>query len=347
MTVTGCWPEGGIEMARRDVLLGITQVDTKLPERQATPGYAMRGASKSMLSSIGELAAAAAKAEKLIEGETVVDINTGLIDRSFVSDRIDDGGDEAFRELLEAIRERGQDSPVLLRPHPTAEGRYQVVFGHRRVRAARVLEKPVRAVVKPLADIDHVIAQGQENSARENLSFIERSMFAGQLLDLGFDRQTIQSSLSVDAPMLTRMFSVTKRVPHVFIKAVGAAKGIGRDRWIELTSLMERPGNQNLASELIESGEFKALESNERFNLLFNALASKGRAARKAIKPRAQATSWSPSDKLVAATIKNTGTGFNLVLKSKDAGKFGAYISANLDVFYRAFREGEAKQTGD
>ncbi len=334
-------------MARRDVLLGVTQADTKLPERQATPGYAMRGASKSMLSSIGELAAAAAKAEKLIEGETVVDINTGLIDRSFVSDRIDDGGDEAFRELLEAIRERGQDSPVLLRPHPTAEGRYQVVFGHRRVRAARVLEKPVRAVVKPLADIDHVIAQGQENSARENLSFIERSMFAGQLLDLGFDRQTIQSSLSVDAPMLTRMLSVTKRVPHVFIKAVGAAKGIGRDRWIELTSLMERPGNQNLASDLIESGEFKALESNERFNLLFNALASKGRAARKAIKPRAQATSWSPSDKLVAATIKNTGTGFNLVLKSKDAGKFGAYISANLDVFYRAFREGEAKQTGD
>ena len=66
--------------------------------------------------------------------------------------------------------------------------------------------------MKPLADIDHVIAQGQENSARENLSFIERSMFAGQLLDLGFDRQTIQSSLSVDAPMLTRMLSVTKRV---------------------------------------------------------------------------------------------------------------------------------------
>ena len=128
---------------------------------------------------------------------------------------------------------------------------------------------------------------------------------------------------------------------------MGAAKGIGRDRWIELTSLMERPGNQNLASELIESDEFKALESNGKFNLLFNALASKGRAAHKAIKPRAQATSWSPSDKLVAATIKNTGTGFNLVLKSKDAGKFGAYISANLDVLYRAFREGEAKQTGD
>ena len=91
--------------------------------------------------------------------------------------------------------------------------------------ATRSLEQPVRAVVKPLADIDHVIAQGQENSARENLSFIERSVFSGHLLDLGFDRQTIQSSLSVDAPMLTRMLSVTKRIPDVVIKAVGAAKG--------------------------------------------------------------------------------------------------------------------------
>src|SRR5512137_236623 len=126
---------GGFEMARRDVLLGITQADAKQPERHTTPGYAMRGASKSMLSSIGELAAAAAKAENLIEGATVVEVSTELIDRSFISDRMDDG-DEAFQELLEAIRVRGQDSPVLLRPHPAAEGRYQVVFGHRRVRAA-------------------------------------------------------------------------------------------------------------------------------------------------------------------------------------------------------------------
>ena len=136
-----------------------------------------------------------------------------------------DDGDEAFHELLEAIRERGQDSPVLLRPHPAAEGRYQVVFGHRRVRAAAQLGKSVRAVVKPLADIDHVIAQGQENSARENLSFIEKSVFAQQLLDLGFERQIIQSSLSVDAPMLTRMLSVTKRIPDRCHQGRGSDQG--------------------------------------------------------------------------------------------------------------------------
>ena len=107
-------------MARRDVLLGITQAETTKPDRQATAGYATRGASRSMLSSIGELAAQAAKAERLLEGETVVDLDPSLIDGSFVSDRMEDD-DEAFAELAAAIRERGQDSPILVRPHPDEE----------------------------------------------------------------------------------------------------------------------------------------------------------------------------------------------------------------------------------
>lgn len=69
---------------------------------------------------------------------------------------------EQFKELLEAIKERGQDSPVLVRPHPKLDGRYQIVFGLRRVRVARELGRKVRAVVKALDDKTHVIAQGQE-----------------------------------------------------------------------------------------------------------------------------------------------------------------------------------------
>ncbi len=88
----------------------------------------------------------------------------------------------------------------MVRPNPSDKGRYQIVFGHRRVRAARLLGRPVKAVVKHVSDIDHVIAQGQENSARENLSFIERATFAHHLASLGHDRRTIQLALSVDGP---------------------------------------------------------------------------------------------------------------------------------------------------
>ncbi|EHK52554.1 replication protein B [Mesorhizobium alhagi CCNWXJ12-2] len=327
--------------------MGITQAETTKPDRQATAGYATRGASRSMLSSIGELAAQAAKAERLLEGETVVDLDPGLIDDSFVSDRMDDDDDdETFSELVAAIEERGQDSPILVRPHPTKNGRYQIVFGHRRARVAKQLGKPVRAVVKELHDRDHVVAQGQENSARANLSFIERAVFAQNLSDLGHDRETIQSALAIDAPMLTRMLSVTKRIPNGVIHAIGAAKGVGRDRWLDLTLLIEKPSNLMKAEELVETEKFKSAATDDRFNLLFNFLKT-SRKPKKGARASPNAKSWSLAGKSISVTTKDTGKAFTVALKAKDASRFGAYLSENLEQLYRAFRELEEKQTGD
>ncbi len=102
-------------MARKDIFANITAADGPRPERKATPGYANRGASRSMISSLSELAEKAAIADQALVGEAVVELDPSLVDKSFVSDRM--GEDEAaFMELVEAIRERGQDTPVLVRP---------------------------------------------------------------------------------------------------------------------------------------------------------------------------------------------------------------------------------------
>ena len=93
--------------------------------------------------------------------------------------------DDGYRALLDAVRERGRTSLILVRPYPDEAGRYQVAFGHRRLKAARDLGRAVRAVVKTLDDRALVLAQGQENSARANLSFIERALFARRLEDAG------------------------------------------------------------------------------------------------------------------------------------------------------------------
>ncbi|MBL0373401.1 plasmid partitioning protein RepB [Rhizobium sp. KVB221] len=326
-------------MARKDVFLNITSGDSARPERKATPGYASRGASRSMISSLGELAEKAAKAEQILQGEAIVELDPKEIDASFVSDRLDD--DElAFNELVEAIRERGQDTPILVRPHPTDEGRYQIVFGHRRVRAARILGRPVRAVVKAIADVDHVIAQGQENSARENLSFIERAMFAQQLLELGYERRTIELALSIDPPMLTRMLSVAGRIPTEISTAIGAAKGVGRDRWLELVQLLEQPGNMVLMRTLVSNGGFAQASSDQRFEQVFTEL----KKARKPAKRTAVATAWQPNDGALTAEFKNTGKSFSLSLKAKNAGKFGKFLTENLDRLYEEFQTRERVQ---
>lgn len=328
-------------MARKDVFANITNLDVAKPERKATPGYATRGASRSMISSLGELAEKAAKAEQLLQGEAVLEIDPDEIDGSFVSDRLEED-EVTFAQLVEAIRERGQDSPILLRPHPETEGRYQVVFGHRRVRAAKLLSRPVRAVVKEVTDVDHVIAQGQENSARENLSFIERAVFSQRLIDLGYQRPTIMLALSIDAPMLTRMLSVTGRVPVSVSTAIGPAKNVGRDRWVELAQLIERPDNRAKVDALLGEQQFSQASSDDRFELILAEL----KKVKKAPKRLSQTNTWTPDDGSLVAEYKNSGRSFSLSLRAKEASKFGQFLSANLERLFEEYRENE-KQRGD
>ena len=327
-------------MARKNIFDNLMRTDEtgKIEDDEPTSGFRKFGAAKSISSSIDELARQAAK---LVEGETVVEIDPKLIDGSFVSDRMS-SDDETYQDLLSAIKERGQDTPVLVRPHPGTVGRYQIVFGHRRVKVAKELGRPVRAVVKALADIDHVIAQGQENSARANLTFIERVLFAQRLSDLGYAREIIQSALSVDYQTLSKMLTIPKAIPEAVIDAVGPAKGVGRDRRLELRKLVENPKNTGIAKSYVVSEDFTAADSDSRFNLLFNLLNGAGAKApvKKAIAPKNGRT-WTPDDKSITATIKTTGNAFSLALRSKDAHRFGDYISENLESLYRAFRETE------
>lgn len=321
-------------MARKDIFGSVMGPAASSADTRDVSGYAVRGASRSIMQSFEELSKS-----------SVVDLDPELVDTSFVSDRLDDD-DEAFQELLAAIRERGQDSPVLVRPHPETSGRFQTVFGHRRVKVARQLGRPVRAVVKRMGDEDHVIAQGQENAARANLSFIERTLFADRILKRGHSPDTVKSALALDDTTFSKMRSVTSNIPEQIILAVGAAKSIGRDRWWQLAKFMEHPGAATRAGDYMASADFAQLDSDGRFARLFDFLSAAAK------RPRAPLTSqekaWAPRDKSVRAKITDTGKVFTLALKSKDASPFGAFIADRLDQLFEAFRESEmAKKTGD
>ncbi|MGO4669763.1 hypothetical protein AB4099_27315 [Bosea sp. 2KB_26] len=46
-----------------------------------------------------------------MEGEPIVELDPDSVDPSFRKDRIDESEQE-FNEILQAIRERGQDTPI-------------------------------------------------------------------------------------------------------------------------------------------------------------------------------------------------------------------------------------------
>lgn len=161
-------------MSRENPFAKLDMAAISANQTPTKPGYGMTGAAKTVVRSIEDMAE---NTKKLMEGEVIVDLDPQLIDVSFVSDRLSDDGEE-FQELLKAIKDSGQTTPILVRPSSADAKRYMVVFGHRRLRVARELGVPVKAIVKKLDDTTSAIVQGQENAARSNLSFIERAYFA-------------------------------------------------------------------------------------------------------------------------------------------------------------------------
>ncbi len=313
-------------MARKDIFQRVMKPVLPAEPVDSPVGYVARSASRSIMQSFEELSKS-----------SIVELETDLVDHSFIADRLDEEGDE-FRELVEAIRSRGQDTPILVRPHPEKPGRYQVVFGHRRLRAARELDRRVKAVVKALPDRDHVIAQGQENAARANLSFIERTLFANAILAQGHSGETVRAALGIDETTFSKMRSVAGNIPADVIRAIGPAKNTGRDRWWHLSKLMEQGGERSAASDVVQSAAFQEGDSDRRFAMLFDALTEAAKP-RKARAERSQ--SWGAPDKTVRAKISDDGKAFTLAFKAKDASRFGAFVSSNLDRLYEAFRQAE------
>ena len=308
--------------------------------------YAVRGATRAMASSIADLTA---RAEKLADGQAVVDLAPDSVDPSFVRDRIEID-DQEFEELFQAIREKGQDSPILVRPHPQAAGRFMLVFGRRRLLVAKRLGRPVRAVIKDMSDREHVIAQGQENSARANLSYIEKARFASTLVERRYDSDngTVLAALSTDKASLSKLLSVAS-LPKELLDAIGPAKAVGRDRWIEFKRLLEKPSRREVALQIIAEPGFAGHPSDDRFGVLLRRLKHSMASAR----PKAVTKQpvWTSNEGLIAAETNARGGQFTLSVAGKgpDAVAFGNYLKENLTALYENFRQGRRPltQTGD
>jgi ParB family transcriptional regulator, chromosome partitioning protein len=328
-------------MARKNLLSDLMTDTASAPDAPAPEGaYAVRGASKSMLRSVNELTR---QADAFLKGEQTVELDPDLIDPSFVTDRLVDEGDE-FHTFVEAIRERGQDTPILVRVHPQDADRYMVVFGHRRVRAARELGRKVRAVIKTLDERAHVIAQGQENSARANLTFIERAVFAKNLEERGYDRETMSLALNANAAALSKMVSVVSRIPVEIVTAIGRAPSVGRERWVALSELIVN--KPQIARDAALSEAFQTAESDERFEVIAKTYASPPRRKGPAASNK-EPQVWTPADGKVRVTIKHDRKGFAFALAQKDAKPFGEWISQNLEGLYESFRRSSETTTGD
>jgi ParB family chromosome partitioning protein len=99
--------------------------------------------------------------------------------------------EEALMALAESIRVRGVLQPVLVRPLPG--GRYELIAGERRWRAARLAERDtIPAVVRQHDDAASLEIALVENMAREDLNPVEEARACAALVEeLGLTREDV------------------------------------------------------------------------------------------------------------------------------------------------------------
>jgi ParB family transcriptional regulator, chromosome partitioning protein len=299
------------------------------------------GAISAMGSSLKELtegARAAAKFQEQIEtGTVLVDLEPDVLSGSFVKDRLPTPVDANFESLVASIREQGQILPILARPHPKEPGRYQIAYGHRRVRAAAILGTKVRAIIKPLTDSELVIAQGKENLERRDLSYIEKAFFARRLEEQNFDRSVIGTALATDKADLSRYISIAQQIPERLVQFIGPAQKVGRSRWQALADLLSNSKAASVVEKVIQDDVFLALDSDGRFALLFDKLSNRQRSS-------VDLRSWSTPSGRKAAKIEIRPERIVLSFDEAAAPAFGRYLADRLSALYVDFLRNQGEE---
>lgn len=247
----------------------------------------------------------------------------GPVDRldDFTAVNSEDDGD-GFDALKNSILDGGQQVPILVRK-AKSEGRFEAIYGRRRLKACRELGIKVRANVQDLDDQTALLAKGLENAARRNLSFYEKARFAEAIIEAGHAAPTVRQVLSLSAPGLSHLMKVTQNVPSTVGDIIGAAPKSGRPKWTALAELF-------ISNKLTEKAAVSVLQkcgvavgSDDRLDLLLKEASKRGARQGQDI------TEITPVE---GVTIK-TGRG-TISMSAKKSGanaKFADWLDDNLE----------------
>lgn len=178
-------------------------------------------------------------ARDAVDTHRIWDLDPETISDDRSADRLDPADVADLRASIEAV---GQTVPILVRRDPARPDHYLLVYGRRRLEAVRGSDRlgKVRAMIAAMDDRAAVMAQASENTARRDLSFIERALFALELTETSFGTQAeVAEVLNVTKSAISMALSVARVVGRDLAQAIGPAHGVGRPRWEALVKDLE------------------------------------------------------------------------------------------------------------
>lgn len=112
-----------------------------------------------------------------------------------------------LQELANSMRQQGLVQPILVRENPDQPGRYQIIAGERRWRAAQIAQlHEVPAIIRDLSDRDAAEISIVENIQRQDLSAIEEAEGYQRLIaEHGYTQQELAGIMGKSRPHIANL----------------------------------------------------------------------------------------------------------------------------------------------
>ncbi len=152
--------------------------------------------------------------------DTVYSIDTGLIDNWLFSDRTNnDLGD--IDGLSDELVKIGQQQPCITREHPEKNGRYELIAGERRWRAAKKAGIDLKVLIKDISDKEAFYIQATENNNRKDLSDFSKGMnYHKAIQDNLTTAKDLSQTLNKSKQYISALLSFPS-IPQAIIESIG------------------------------------------------------------------------------------------------------------------------------
>jgi len=163
--------------------------------------------------------------------------------------------EEKLKELSWSLLEEGQVEPIGV--YETPEG-YTVVWGHRRVEAARrVGWIEIDALLVAQDEIDNLVQAGIENLSGEDMTADDKAEWAQRLVDIGFSQHEIARRTSVPIGTINQWLQYKReKEAGVFVHVQNPGKDEGVIKTVKIAQALgdDLEGKKSIAAKVSAEG---------------------------------------------------------------------------------------------
>ena len=160
--------------------------------------------------------------------------------------------EDALNELIASIKEIGILQPPVVRR--VSEGRYELIMGERRLRAAKAaVLTTIPVIIRQTPDNELLREALIENIHRSQLNPLEEAAaYAGLLTDFGCTHDELATKLGRSRPLITNMLRLLNLPPTVQRKVAAGVISAGHAR--ALLGLSDEKEIEKLANRIVAEG---------------------------------------------------------------------------------------------